>query len=128
MNFEKLLYESDKESLYNIVIVGAGATGVEMAGAFVEMKREVLPKDYPNIDSSKVNVYLLEGGPNTLPSMSRFSQNYSEKYLRDMGVIVKTNVIVTNYDGNEITLNNGEFINLHFKLFSGTTNQNTLLL
>ncbi len=110
MNFEKLLYESDREGLYNIVIVGAGPTGVEMAGAFVEMKREVLPKDYPNIDSSKVNVYLLEGSPNTLSGMSSFAQNYSEKYLRSMGVIVKTNVIVSNYDGNEITLNNGETI------------------
>jgi NADH dehydrogenase len=54
-NFEKLLYEPDKEGLYNIVIVGAGATGVELAGAFVEMKREVLPKDYPNIDYFKIN-------------------------------------------------------------------------
>lgn len=110
MNFEKLLYESDNEGLYNIVIVGAGPTGVEMAGAFVEMKREVLPKDYPNIDSTKVNVYLLEGGPSTLSNMSKFAQNYSEKYLRAMGVIVKTNVIVTNYDGDKITLNNGETI------------------
>ncbi|MDO5665994.1 MAG: NAD(P)/FAD-dependent oxidoreductase [Bacteroidia bacterium] len=110
MNFEKLLYENDKEGLYNIVIVGAGPTGVEMAGAFVEMKREVLPKDYPNIDSTKVNVYLLEGGPSTLPNMSKFAQNYSEKYLRSMGVIVKTNVIVNNYDGDKITLNNGEAI------------------
>ncbi len=110
MNFEKLLYESDKEGLYNIIIVGAGPTGVEMAGAFVEMKREVLPKDYPNIDYPKVNVYLLEGGPNTLPSMSKFAQKYSEKYLRSMGVIVKTNVIVSNYDGEKITLNSGEII------------------
>ena len=126
MNFEKLLYESDKESLYNIVIVGAGATGVEMAGAFVEMKREVLPKDYPNIDSSKVNVYLLEGGPNTLPSMSRFSQNYSEKYLRSMGVIVKTNVIVSNYDGEQITLNNGETIRSKSVIWSAGVTANTI--
>ncbi len=125
MNFEKLLYETDKESLYNIVIVGAGATGVEMAGAFVEMKREVLPKDYPHIDSSKVNVYLLEGGPNTLSSMSRFAQNYSGKYLRDMGVIVKTNVIVTNYDGNEITLNNGETIRSKSVIWSAGITANT---
>jgi NADH dehydrogenase len=125
MNFEKLLYETDKESLYNIVIVGAGATGVEMAGAFVEMKREVLPKDYPHIDSSKVNVYLLEGGPNTLSTMSRFAQNYSGKYLRDMGVIVKTNVIVTNYDGNEITLNNGETIRSKSVIWSAGITANT---
>ena len=126
MNFEKLLYETDKEGLYNIVIVGAGATGVEMAGAFVEMKREVLPKDYPNIDSSKLNVYLLEGGPNTLPAMSRFAQNYSEKYLRAMGVIVKTNVIVTNYDGDELTLNNGETIRSKSVIWSAGITANAL--
>lgn len=109
-NFEKLLYNADKESLHNIVIVGGGATGVELAGAFVEIKKDVLPKDYPNIDLNNVNVYLLEGGSNTLSSMSKYAQNYSEEYLKGMGVIVKTNVIVTNYDGETITLNNGEII------------------
>lgn len=110
MNFEKLLYEKDKEGLNNIVIVGAGATGVEMAGAFMEMIKEVLPTDYPNIDAQKVKVYLLEGGTNTLLNMSSFSQKYSEKYLRKMGVILKTNVYVKNYDGEKITLNNGDII------------------
>ncbi len=110
MNFERLLYEKDKEGLNNIVIVGAGATGVEMAGAFMEMIKEVLPTDYPNIDAEKVKVYLLEGGTNTLLNMSSFSQKYSEKYLRKMGVILKTNVFVKNYDGEKITLNNGDII------------------
>ncbi|MBF6627800.1 MAG: FAD-dependent oxidoreductase, partial [Proteiniphilum sp.] len=73
-NFEKLLYTTEKEPLYNIVIVGGGATGVELAGAFAEMTREVLPKDYPNIDSSRVHVYLLEGSEHTLSAMSRFAQ------------------------------------------------------
>lgn len=109
-NFEKLLYNADKESLHNIVIVGGGATGVELAGAFVEIKKDVLPKDYPNIDLNNVNVYLLEGGSNTLSSMSKYAQNYSEEYLKGMGVVVKTNVVVTNYDGETLTLNNGETI------------------
>ena len=126
MNFEKLLYESDKDGLYNIVIVGAGATGVEMAGAFVEMKKEVLPKDYPNIDASKVNVYLLEGSAHTLSAMSTFAQNYSRKYLSSMGVIVKTNVIVSNYDGDTITLNNGESIRSKSVIWSAGVTANTL--
>lgn len=109
-NFEKLLYDKNKDALHNIVIVGGGATGVELAGAFVEIKKDVLPKDYPNIEAENVNVYLLEGGNNTLSSMSNFAQNYSEQYLKDMGVIVKTNVIVTNYDGEILKLNNGETI------------------
>lgn len=109
-NFEKLLYAEKKERLYNIVIVGGGATGVELAGAFAEMTREILPKDYPNIDSDKVQVYLLEGGPHTLSNMSSFAQKYSEDYLRSMGVIVKTGTIVKGYDGEQVTLNNGEVI------------------
>lgn len=110
MNFEKILYKADKEGLYNIVIVGAGPTGVELAGAFAEMKKEVLPKDYPNILASKVNVYLLEGSNHTLSSMSAYAQKYSEKYLIKMGVIVKTGVIVKKYDGEVVTLSTGETI------------------
>ncbi|KUK76804.1 MAG: NADH dehydrogenase [Proteiniphilum acetatigenes] len=109
-NFEKLLYADEKEGLYNMVIVGGGATGVELAGAFAEMTKEVLPKDYPNIDSSRVQVYLLEGGEHTLAAMSSFAQNYSEKQLRSMGVIVKTGTLVKDYDGELLTLNNGETI------------------
>ena len=109
-NFEELLYVDNNEGHYNIVIVGGGATGVELAGAFAEMTKEILPKDYPNIDKKKVNVYLLEGGTNTLANMSPFAQKYSQKQLRKMGVIVKTGTIVTDYDGEMVTLNNGEQI------------------
>jgi len=109
-NFEKLLYAEKKDGLYNIVIVGGGATGVELAGAFAEMTKEILPKDYPNIDSDKVQVYLLEGSPHTLSNMSSFAQKYSEDYLRSMGVIVKTGTIVKDYDGEKVILNNGEVI------------------
>ncbi len=109
-NFEKLLYAVNKEGLYNIIIVGGGATGVELAGAFAEMTKDILPKDYPNIDPGKVNVYLLEGGKHTLAAMSPFAQKYSESYLRSMGVIVKTGAIVQNYDGEVLTLQSGEVI------------------
>ncbi len=109
-NFEELLYVNKKDGLYNIVIVGGGATGVELAGAFAEMTREILPKDYPNIDKEKVNVYLLEGGKHILANMSSFAQNYAHKVLHKMGVIVKTNTIVANYNGDILTLNNGEQI------------------
>src|SRR5690554_6129179 len=109
-NFEELLYAKDKEGLYNIVIVGGGATGVELSGAFAEMTRVILPKDYPNINKEKVNVYLLEGGENTLANMSPFAQKYSKQQLQKMGVIVKTGTFVKDYDGEVVTLNNGETI------------------
>jgi NADH dehydrogenase len=112
LNFEKIIWanEIEKQSLLNIVLVGAGPTGVEMAGAFAEMKKHVLPRDYPNLDFSKLKVYLLEGSKNTLNSMSDESKKASQKYLEQMGVIVKTETFVTNYDGNIATLNNGENI------------------
>ncbi|HBG57797.1 NAD(P)/FAD-dependent oxidoreductase [Proteiniphilum sp. UBA1028] len=125
-NFEKLLYTDEKEGLYNIVIVGGGATGVELAGAFAEMTKEVLPKDYPNIDSSKVHVYLLEGGEHTLSAMSSFAQNYSERQLRSMGVIVKTNTLVKEYDGELLTLNNGETIHSRNVIWSAGVTGNSI--
>lgn len=109
-NFEELLYAENKDGLYNIVIVGGGATGVELAGAFAEMTREILPKDYPNINKEKVNVYLLEGGDNTLSNMSPFAQKYSRQQLQKMGVIVKTGTVVKDYDGELVTLSSGETI------------------
>jgi len=126
MNFEKILYSEDKEALNNIVIVGGGATGVELAGAFAEMTREVLPKDYPNIDSSRVHVYLLEGGEHTLAAMSSFAQNYSEKQLRSMGVIVKTGTLVKDYDGEILTLSNGETIRSRNVIWSAGVTGNTI--
>lgn len=111
-NFEKSLSESDeeKEYLINIVIVGAGPTGVELSGAFAEFRKDIIPKDYPNEDYSKMRVVLLDGSPNTLNSMSDVAKKASRKYLESMGVEVITNVCVTNYDGKVATLNNGDTI------------------
>ena len=125
-NFEKLLYAENKEGLYNIVIVGGGATGVELAGAFAEMTREILPKDYPNIDAEKVHVYLLEGGSHTLAAMSPFAQKYSENYLRSMGVIVKTGTLVQDYDGERVTLNTGETITTRNVIWSAGVTGNLI--
>lgn len=112
LNFEKLISakQEEKESLLNIVLVGAGATGVELAGAFSEMKKDILPRDYPQMDFSKLNIILLEGSKNTLNNMSEDSKVASKKYLEELGVIVKTKTFVTNYDGKVATLNTGETI------------------
>lgn len=111
-NFEDLLSvdESEKEYLLNIVIVGAGPTGVELAGAYAEIKKNILPKDFPLIDFKNLKIILLEGGLHTLSNMSEMAQKASENYLKILGVAVKTNVIVKNYDGKMVTLNNGECI------------------
>lgn len=112
LNFEKLISATpeEKESLLNIVLVGAGPTGVELAGAFSEMKKHILPRDYPHVDFSALKIILLEGSKNTLNSMSDEAKKASRKYLEELNVIVKTETFVTNYDGVTATLNNGETI------------------
>ncbi len=112
-NFEAALTattSNELESLLTIVIAGAGPTGVELSGAIADMKKYQLPKDFPEIDFSKMNIYLLEGGEKTLGAMSQKSSEQSKKYLEKLGVLVKTNTILTGYDGNTVTLKSGETI------------------
>lgn len=112
LNFEKLMSArpEERQALLNIVLVGAGPTGVELAGAFAEMKRNILPRDYPHMDFSGLKVFLLEGSKHTLNSMSEEAKVASRRYLEELGVIVKTETIVTQYDGQTARLNNGESI------------------
>ncbi len=98
------------QSLLNFVIVGGGPTGVELAGAMAEMKKNILPKDYPEVDFSRFSIYLLEGSPNTLNSMSDASRKKSRYYLEKLGVIVRTGTVVEDYDGNTVRLKGGETI------------------
>lgn len=111
-SFEKEIFArpDEKQAWMNIIIVGGGPTGVELSGAFAELKNEILPKDYHNIDISKFNIILLEGSENTLNNMSEESRIASRKYLEELGVIVKTNTILKNFDGNVALLSNGEEI------------------
>jgi NADH dehydrogenase len=112
-NFEDALLAKDPnelQGLMNIVVVGGGPTGVELSGALAEMKRYVLPKDYPELDFSKMNIYLVEGGPKTLGNMSEKSAEDSLRYLTNLGVKVLTNTIVSNFDGSNVQLKNGSNI------------------
>jgi len=102
--------EIDKEGLLNLVIVGAGPTGVELAGAFAEIKKNVLPKDYPGIDFSTFNITLVEGSKNTLNNMSELAKSASRKYLEGMGVRILTETFVKHYDGTVLELNSGAII------------------
>jgi NADH dehydrogenase len=83
---------------------------VEVAGALAEMKKYVLPKDYPELDFKKMNIYLLEGGDRTLGTMSEKSSEDSCRYLRKLGVTVMTKTIVKDYDGQNVFLADGKTI------------------
>ena len=109
-NFEDALSVKDKlelQRLMTIVIVGAGPTGVELSGAIADMKRFVLPKDYPELDFSKMKIYLLEGTGKTLAAMSERSSSQSQQYLEKLGVTVFTNTFLEDYDGKTVLLKDG---------------------
>lgn len=109
-NFEDASVIKDKEELQrllNIVVVGGGPTGVELSGALAEMKKYVLPKDYPELDFSKMNIYLLEGTDKTLGTMSEKSSKHSQKYLEKLGVQVRTHQLMKDFDGRNILLQDG---------------------
>ena len=98
------------QRLMNIVVVGGGPTGVEVSGALAEMKKYVLPKDFPELDFTLMNIYLLEGSTKTLAAMSEKSSLRSARYLEKLGVKLLTNTLVQDYDGKNVLLQNGTSI------------------
>ena len=109
-NFERAVTcftEQEKQDLLNVVIVGGGPTGVELAGAIAEMKKYVLPKDYPDMDSSRMHIYLIQSGDRLLPSMSSKASKKSYQFLKKLGVDIVLNTKVLDYKDNEAILSNG---------------------
>lgn len=112
-DYEKALVENDFEKrqwYIDIVIVGGGPTGVEVAGALAEMKKYILPKDYKELDAKEVDIYLIQGGDQLLQGMDKKSGQAAEKYLKNRGVIVKKNTRVVDYDGEFVITKGGEKI------------------
>lgn len=113
LNFEKAVTireEDELRRLLNVVVVGGGPTGVEVCGALAEMRRFILPKDYPDIDFNLMQITLIEANPHLLHGMNEKSGDTSANYLRKMGVNLLLDHRVTNYDGKLVTLENGETI------------------
>ena len=100
-NFEIAVTASTQEecsSRLNVVIVGAGASGVEIAGALAEMRRYVMPRDYPQLDTSLMNIYLIEEQNRVLGSMSEKTSDEALKTLSDKGIRVILGHKIVDYE------------------------------
>ena len=110
-NMEMALLTDDPEvtnSLMDFVIVGGGPTGVELAGALAELKHNVFPKDYKELDMSHMDIHLVDSGSHLLHAMSAVASKKAQEYLERMGVKVHLNCAVKSYDGYEVLFNTGE--------------------
>lgn len=107
-NFEDALLTSDlneRNTLMNFVIVGGGPTGVELAGALAEIKKGILPKDYPDLDTRMAQIHIIQSSDCILKGMSDKASQKAEDFLEKLGVNIWKNVRVTNYDGKTVTTN-----------------------
>ena len=109
-NFERALTcatEEERQELLNVVIVGGGATGVEIAGALAEMRRYVIPYDYPDMDSSLMHIYLIEAGDRLLAGFSQESSQKAYEFLKSMGVDIQFGKMVTDYRDHKVVMKDG---------------------
>jgi len=86
-----------KQALMNIVIVGGGASGVEIAGAVAEMKKNIIARDYPDLDSSQMHIYLVNAGDRLLAGMDPVSSKRAERDLKDLHVHIRQPQFATEY-------------------------------
>lgn len=100
--------EEERKALLRFCIVGAGPTGVELAGAFAELKRHVFPKDYRHLNVSEMEIHLFEGSERVLSPMSESASKKATVFLENLGVQIHVNTIVQDYDGEILKLKNGQ--------------------
>lgn len=128
-DYEQALTTTDydeRQGLIDIVIVGGGPTGVELAGALAEMRTYILPKDYPELDCNEIDIHLVQGAPKLLVGMSEESSDRALQYLQDLGVQVRLETRVDRYDGEYAYLNSGEKIPSRKVIWAAGIRGNTL--
>ena len=119
--FEKAVVFRDPEEqkiMLNFIIIGGGATGVELAGALAEFKKHIIRKDYPTIDPSLMNIHIIEAGNRLLPAMSDGASSKSAEYLEHLGVKVWLSTKVKNYDGRNVELTDGTVLRSAFFIWA----------
>ncbi|WP_026956276.1 NAD(P)/FAD-dependent oxidoreductase [Algoriphagus vanfongensis] len=128
-NYEKAIniaQSENRRALMNVVIVGGGPTGVELAGAMAELRNNVLPKDYPELSFKNMKVVLIEAGPSVLAAMSDVAKSSSLEYLQDLGVEVLLDTKVKDYDGKKVYLEDKEPIETETLLWAAGIKPNKI--
>jgi NADH dehydrogenase len=124
-NFEQALLVTDaeeKQALLNIVVVGGGPTGVEISGSLAEMRKHVLPKDYPELDLRKMQIFLVEAGPSLLGPMSKASQDDAMRYMGELGVEVRLNTAIKRFEHGRAYYSDTEFISTENMIWAAGVN------
>ena len=128
-DYEKAVTAEDvnqRQRYLDIVIVGGGPTGVEVAGSLAEMKRHIIPKDYVDLDREEINIHLIHGDPRLLNTMSPAASAAAEKFLRELGVQLWLDKVVTDYDGETVTVDDGSTIRTDKVIWAAGITGNTI--
>ena len=128
-NFEKAVLTEDpqaREALMNVAVVGGGPTGVEVAGALGELQNHILPRDFPDLDFSDMQVYLIEGTDRLLNTMSEHAGAKAKKYLEQLGIKVMLNRTVKDYDGDQVFINEDEVLHCQTMIWAAGVQGNAV--
>src|SRR5690348_9751373 len=105
---ERAATEEEARAWLTFVIVGAGATGMELSGALAEIANETLKNDFRRINPREARIILMEGGPRVLPAFPEKLSSKAEKLVARLGVEVTKNVMVTDIDAHGVTYKSGD--------------------
>ncbi|MFS4418209.1 NAD(P)/FAD-dependent oxidoreductase [Maribacter sp. 2307ULW6-5] len=100
--------EDERKKMRNIVISGAGPSGVEIAGILAEMRNRIMQDIYPELDHKSLNIFLVDGGDSVLPPFRERSRNYALEQLKALGIRVQLNKMVTDYRNDVVHFEDGD--------------------